>query len=512
MTAVDNTDIVLYHYLRALSVKVSRSTVRRLLETPVGNSMRGISDALDALHIKNEVYQLPPSPDYLFQLDAPFITMMQVDKNPFCTVTKRDDFIVEYINSEGKKHNTQVDNFLKKWTGTVLYGETTEETPSDSLYIWKNISHQLWRCKSVVAILLILILGFFTILQNEYASALIIYLATLSIGIAISIAIIYKEQFNGDFLERFCHIGKAVDCNKVLHSKGATIAGIGLGELSLFYFLVLFLFCIICPAGFYPLSAICSTLALCFTAYSIIYQSFIIKKGCLLCMFVNLTIWSIATELYLLRTEFTFSIPLYSLYSFITIGSACLILGVTLINYRTEHKEKYQLRERLSNILKPAVFQNLLEMEPRVKEDIPISDIAINSPLRGDKRLLIITNPNCRNCARVHPYIKELSTLFPVSIILIFNDKVGKSACETILTAYIEEGWDKAMQILTEWFEKQTIKESNRYPMTDAAEELMKGQLMYCLKQNINRTPSVIFNGHYLPEMYSLSNLRYVLT
>lgn len=45
MTEVDNTAIVLYHYLRALSVKVSRGTVHRLLDTPLGDSIRGISDA-----------------------------------------------------------------------------------------------------------------------------------------------------------------------------------------------------------------------------------------------------------------------------------------------------------------------------------------------------------------------------------------------------------------------------------------------------------------------------------
>ena len=56
MTEVDNIDIVLYHYLQALSVKVSRGTVHRLLNTPLGDSIRSISDALDVLHVKNEVY------------------------------------------------------------------------------------------------------------------------------------------------------------------------------------------------------------------------------------------------------------------------------------------------------------------------------------------------------------------------------------------------------------------------------------------------------------------------
>ena len=98
MAEVDNNiAVVLYHYLRVLSVKVSRSTVHRLLDTPLGGSIRGISDALDMLHVKNEVYQLPSS-DYFSQLESPFITMLQVDKNPFCVVTKKGDFIVEFIN------------------------------------------------------------------------------------------------------------------------------------------------------------------------------------------------------------------------------------------------------------------------------------------------------------------------------------------------------------------------------------------------------------------------------
>lgn len=44
MMTVNNTGIVLYRYLQALSVEVSRGTVHRLLDTPAGNSLRGISD------------------------------------------------------------------------------------------------------------------------------------------------------------------------------------------------------------------------------------------------------------------------------------------------------------------------------------------------------------------------------------------------------------------------------------------------------------------------------------
>lgn len=59
MLGVDNaTSEVVHHFLRSLTVKVSRTTVCRLLDSPLGNTMQGISDALNALHVNNVVYQL----------------------------------------------------------------------------------------------------------------------------------------------------------------------------------------------------------------------------------------------------------------------------------------------------------------------------------------------------------------------------------------------------------------------------------------------------------------------
>ena len=58
MLGVDNaTSEVVHHFLRSLTVKVSRTTVCRLLDSPLGNTMQGISDALNALHVNNVVYQ-----------------------------------------------------------------------------------------------------------------------------------------------------------------------------------------------------------------------------------------------------------------------------------------------------------------------------------------------------------------------------------------------------------------------------------------------------------------------
>lgn len=86
MLEVDNAGKVLYHYLHALHVKVSKTTVYRLLDTPLGNSMRGISDALDSLHINNAAYQLPK--EFLDELEAPCIVIMNDNDSPFCLIEK----------------------------------------------------------------------------------------------------------------------------------------------------------------------------------------------------------------------------------------------------------------------------------------------------------------------------------------------------------------------------------------------------------------------------------------
>lgn len=513
MTAVDNTGIVLYRYLRALSVKVSRSTVSRLLDTPVGSSIRGVSDALDALHIKNEVYQLPPSPDYFFQLDAPFITMLQVDKNPFCVVTKKDDFIVEFSRSEGRTQCIKVDTFLKKWAGTVLLGETTGETPSDSFYIWKNIGYRLFKFKAVIALFLILALGFLCTFRQEYSPTLIAYLATLSLGIFVSIAIIYKEQFNDSFLERFCHIGRAVDCNKVLRSKGANIAGVSLGELSLLYFSTLFLFSTLCPTDFYGIASLCCAAALCFTLYSVIYQIFIFRKGCMLCMLVNITIWISAAILYGSSRNLTFPISLSALSTLAAIGCICLITGISIKALLKDRKEKIALQRRITSLLKPEVFQRLLPIEAHIEKPIA-AELALSNQGRNSNRLMIVTNPNCGNCAKVHRHIKELASAVPMAMVLLTfpNDKVGEHVAQTIITAYRAEGWQRAMQMLEEWYKNKRISEADKYPVTPEAEQIWREQQEYCRKQGINKTPVGIVAGYYISDVYPLSELKYVLT
>ena len=98
-------------------------------------------------------------------------------------------------------------------------------------------------------------------------------------------------------------------------------------------------------------------------------------------------------------------------------------------------------------------------------------------------------------------------------VLLTFpNDKSGEYVAQTVIAAYRAEGWHKAMSMLNEWYNNRTISEAGKYPIDPEAEQMWREQQEYCRAQGINKTPVAIAGRHYIPEVYSLSELRYVLT
>ncbi|WP_291530694.1 vitamin K epoxide reductase family protein [Bacteroides sp. UBA939] len=510
MAEVDNARIILYRYLQALSVKVSRSTVHRLLDTPLGDSMRGISDALDSLHINNAVYQLPK--EYLDKLESPCIAITNDNDSSFCLVEKIEKAHVTITIPHGQHLRVSRQQFLQKWTGGILWGEVTEATIQEKNCWLKDTSAWVLQHKLPLAgILAVLLILFGT--SNHYSAGMILYLFTLCAGVFVSSAILYKETINSRFLHRFCHIGKVIDCNEVLHSKGSQIIGVGLGELALIYFCTLVLFALVRPHDFFYISVICSIVALAFTIYSVIYQVFIIRKGCALCMLINLIIWINGIALFLLKGSLKAVFSIQTILSLIAIGSICLVGWLQIKTLLKVSKKKEQLDIRFASLLNPEAFQKLLSLQPQIEEMIT-QNIALHNQETGDNEVMIVTNPNCKNCAKIHRHVKEIASKAPVSLVLLTfpNDRQGEKIAQIIITVYHIDGWNKAMQLLEEWYETKRIKEVDEYSITTEVQDLWMKQQVYCRQQGINKTPSVIVNKRYIPEVYPVSNLRYVLT
>ena len=510
MLEVDNTSRILYHFLRVLHVKVSKMTVHRLLDNPLGNSMRGISDALDTLHINNAVYQLPT--EYFDKLESPFIAVTNDNDSPFCLVEKIEKKHVIITIPHTRHMRVSKQQLLQKWTGGVLVGEITEKTIQEKNYRLKNIGEWISQYQLLLAGIVAIFLILYHASRN-YSSGMTLYLLTLCAGILISAAILYKETINHQFLHRFCHIGKVIDCNEVLHSKGSRIIGVGLGELSLFYFSTLLLFCLLRPYDFFYISALCSIIAIGFTIYSVLYQVFIMHKGCMLCIIINLVIWGSCLILYTLQEQFNRKFSLPTMFSFIAIDSICLIGWLQIQKLLKFKKEEKQLKVQLANLLNPDKFQKLLLGEIQIGEMVN-KEIALHNQISSKTQLMIVTNPNCKNCAKIHSYIKEINSNISISLIFLTfpKDRVGEKVAKAIIATYRTNGWEKAMIALEEWYKNQKINKIDNYVVTVEEQRIWEQQQIYCSQQHISQTPSIIVDGYYVPEFYQLKELKYVLT
>lgn len=510
MLEVDNaTSEVVHHFLRSLTVKVSRTTLCRLLNNPLGNTLQGISCALNALHVKNAVHHLQPN--QLGKLQAPFITQLETSYTTLCLVEKIEQDHLIITTSEVSHMLISRKLFVYQWTGTTLTGEVTPDTLSESHCLLRNVHYMCRQHRILIAGIISVLLVFSSIWSRNYPSGLPIYLSALTCGILISTVILYKEMVDNHFLHRFCHIGKTIDCSEVLKSKGATIAGVGIGELSWMYFTTMFFFTAVCPEEFHFLAALFGIVAIVFTLYSIIYQVFIIHKACLFCLLVTFSVWFAVGALYVVRNNFEWKMSARILFSMIAVSTICIIFWIQAKALVTSDKEKHMLKTKLSDLLNPTTFEKLLLLKPKVRGMIH-QDLALHNSADSNKnRLMVIVNPNCKGCAKVHRHMREISAYISISLVIYTNDRLGAHIAQTILSAYLSEGWDKATYLLEEWFEIQEIPDAERYDINDIAKLLWRQQQEYCVANSISHTPAVIVNGHYIPSVYQLPELKYIL-
>lgn len=510
MLGVDNaTSEVVHHFLRSLTVKVSRTTLYRLLDNPLGSTIQGISSALDALHVKNTVYQLKPK--HLEKLHVPFITLLETSHSTLCLVEKIEQDRLIITTSEASHMPISRKLFTYQWTGTSLFGEATPDTLCESNCILRNAHYMCQQHKILIAGIISVLLVFTSIWSRNYPPGLPLYLSALACGILISTVILYKEMINNHFLHHFCHIGKTIDCNKVLKSKGATIGGVGIGELSWMYFTTMFFFTAICPKEFHLLAALFGIIAIAFTFYSIIYQAFIIHRVCLFCICITFSVWLAMGALYMIRHNFEWKFSIRILFTMVAVSTICLIFWVQAKALVNSDKEKHLMKTKLSHLLNPTTFQKLLALKPKVREMIQ-KDLSLhNSVESSSNRLMVVINPNCKICAQVHRHTREISADISISLVIYTNDRLGEHIAQTILSAYLSEGWDRATYLLEEWFETQEIPDVERYTISDVAKLLWRQQQEYCLANHISHTPAVIINDHYMPSVYQLAELKYIL-
>ena len=369
MPGIDHTTYILYRYLKELSVKISYGSIRQSLDTPMGNTLRGISDALDEFHIVHEVYQLPA--EYLKELECPFISVIQ--NGHFCIVKNMNEKEVMLISDKGKKSIVSLEFFLTIWKGTVLIIDPLQTVQQEPYYRVKQIVSYLYIYRYLIILALA---GMIYLFVNHAHIGETLFNLMTWVGLTVAIGIIYKESYDKDFLQRFCKIGTVVDCNGILHSKAANIGrAVSLGEMALLYFSTLFLYTAIHEADCLMVWVLSTAIALITTLWSVVYQVIIAKKLCMLCTLLDMVIWAQAAILYGFYHTDSLGLTPSSVVLLLLVAGLCCSIWYSLKELISANYQSIQLKTQKEALLSYPVLLGKLKYP---KRNLPLSCIMRN--------------------------------------------------------------------------------------------------------------------------------------
>ena len=127
----------------------------------------------------------------------------------------------------------------------------------------------------------------------------------------------------------------------------------------------------------------------------------------------------------------------------------------------------------------------------------------------AERNITVFSNPYCGPCAKMHERIENLPGKdLNISYVLTYFSEEKSEINKLIIAAYLQLGPEKTWNLLTEWYAGGKMKGADFFKdmglNTDAPEviqEFEKHQ-KWNKDNNLNGTPTVIFNGKVVPSPY----------
>ena len=476
-------------------------------EHPYKYNLLGLSRMLEHYNLDNMGIRVLHKEDLLL-LSTPFIAYASGD---FVVVEKADSHnVIYYWNN--KRINAPFQEFLKTWSGIALAIDRNENSiePNYKLHKKRAWYSSIQQYLLVVACIVLLVIGF---LQNPFSFHLGFVLALLLnlTGVYICVLLVQKQiHARSGVADKICSLFSHSDCNNVLNSPVAKFMGvIGWSELGLSYFISNVLLLIFAPQ-YIPFFALLNIFSLPYSFWSVWYQKVRAKTWCPLCLIVQALFWSIficnLLSGFIQKPELTL---LNILSVGLVYGIPFLILNISL-PFLTVKREMTEVTQQFNSLkANEKVFLTLLK-ERTYYDATGVSNILFGNP-HAQNTITIFSNPHCEPCARMHKRIgqllKDADNRFCVQCILSsFNDSLN-SSCEFFLFINNRYSTEERNQIYNKWFEGGKYKKNEFFrkygftPDNSISEEYQK-HIDWKKKNKLSATPTVLFNGYTLPDMY----------
>lgn len=504
----------LYRYLKFLGFDVSKNYCYEFIRSHSDYpSLLSCTDYLASVGLKCEFIRIEDSKD-IKRLIPPLV--IHTDSNGGEIV-----FI---------KNLSDLSKYSDGWTGITL--RVFENQYVNSSENNRQLSKEKSITKNLIMVLIPILIFFgFTLYRSPLVELVRIF-TTLS-GVFIGYLLVAKDLgIKYDAVDKFCGSSKneSSGCDTILDSSASSIFGIKLSEIVIAFFSTQFFLILISrfiEESFYEVLAFMPITALPAIVFSVIYQGFVAKLWCRLCLMVSLlVIIQILIESYLLN--FSIIIPNW-LTVFQTTLIFIVVLGASrLIKNRIETLNdlviKLSRSQRVTN--NPKTFGEILSNERNIDNTFFEKDITIgnkNAPIK----LIMASNLYCEPCKNFHEeldiLLENYSDQINVSMRFLLSGSDVERSPST--TQYIIEYWlkncygkddesKKTAELFKTWYSlmdldqfKKSIKVDEDHLSSESI-RIESAHYSWIEIANVEKTPTLFVNGFKLPKNYDLENLN----
>lgn len=500
--------------IKVLGVKYTTHYINKYYRThPYHDSLYGLSQMCTHYSIENEAIQMDA--EDTLNLDVPFITYIN---NEFAIVlTKKKDLIEIYTDREDITY-LHKDEYIQKCSGiTLLINKTPASCePNYTKHHWLNLLSQIrtWILLSVPIIVYSWYLIFYSshIAFNAY-----LYVVIPNILAALFSLLLIRKELNikDQITDNICSFRANYNCTAVLNSSASKLFGIlSWAEIGFSYFITNIFIILFFPylLTYYMIGTL---LAIPYTIWSFLYQKIIIKTWCPLCVGIQLLIWIIVI-MNIMFIKINFQSPWWpNVITAILIYLAVLSLTSIIKEYVYKLNRFKHVNEKLYQYLhKTEIFHSLLLQKPFYDFNnisLPMRWGKINS----NNILTVFLNPHCVPCAIMHNMLVALTKEdINICIQYVFLSE-NPNVLKFLMASYINNSPECFIHIITEWFtainKEEFIKNYNYDLNEDNVSQMYKQHDDLLKRIGVTKTPTLMLNGHELPEIYSIKDLYYFI-
>lgn len=508
-------------YLRSCNIRFSKTFFRsRMQSHPDYPSLVSFTDTLDEIGLAysaviadKEKYKL---------LQYPLLAHVKM--------VGGEDFLLIGSATQFEKNNNSL---LEDWNGIAImigYGLRISYKEHDN---WLEQERKEQRSLLLSSILFICIL-LSTTLYHFTLTGLLIRLLCI-VGVAIcSLIVLHSMGKDNAITEQLCTANGNEGCNKVLHSKAATLwNGVGLGDVGLIYFVGTAIFLALSSIAniegkAFTLLFIPFTFSVLLSVVSLWYQWKVAKSWCKMCLIVISIVWIEAAML--LTTDISNIYTLGSLMAYVLLPTSLLISAIVWLVIKPLILKADEAFKDSIAILKwkrdPEIFLSQLYRQRKVDVTPWEDDILLGNP-KAIVHLIVACNPYCKPCANVHLKLEELLKLFPENLCLtirfVLNSTEPKDkrviAVTNIINAYHEnlkqEKFIVENSAVADWYSNMDLSRFKvEYPTEPSQykyKTLLSKHYLWSKESNIIHTPTIFINGYEMGNKYSINDMKLLL-